>query len=72
MQQLTPKERLKIPRHSMIEQDPEVRSRNFEEVNLGYTPELAIEEAQRCLQCPKPTCVQGCPVNIQIKAVASS
>jgi len=67
MQQLTPKERLKIPRHSMIEQDPEVRSRNFEEVNLGYTPELAIEEAQRCLQCPKPTCVQGCPVNIQIK-----
>ena len=67
MQQLTPKERLKIPRHSMIEQDPEVRSHNFEEVNLGYTPELAIEEAQRCLQCPKPTCVQGCPVNIQIK-----
>ncbi len=67
MKQLTPKERMKIPRHPMIEQDPMQRSRNFDEVNLGYTPELAMEEAQRCLQCPKPTCVQGCPVNIQIK-----
>jgi glutamate synthase (NADPH/NADH) small chain len=67
MEKLTPKERLKIPRHPMIEQDPMERSRNFDEVNLGYTPELAIAEAQRCLQCPKPTCVAGCPVNIQIK-----
>ncbi len=67
MRQLTPKERLKIPRHPMIEQDPMERSRNFKEVNLGYTPELAIAEAERCLQCPKPTCVAGCPVNIQIK-----
>ncbi len=67
MKQLTPKERMKIPRHPMIEQDPTERSRNFKEVNLGYTPELAIEEAQRCLQCPKPTCVAGCPVSIQIK-----
>ncbi len=67
MNQLTPKERMKIPRHPMIEQDPVERSRNFNEVNLGYTAELAMAEAQRCLQCPKPTCVQGCPVNIQIK-----
>jgi len=65
--QLTPKERMKIPRHKMIEQDPLERAHNFLEVNLGYSPELAIEEAQRCLQCPKPTCVAGCPVNIQIK-----
>ncbi len=67
MKQLTPKERMKIPRHAMIEQDPQVRNRNFEEVNLGYAEQMAIEEAQRCLQCPKPTCVEGCPVHIQIK-----
>ncbi|MCG4526020.1 NADPH-dependent glutamate synthase [Intestinimonas massiliensis] len=48
------------------EQDPNVRNHNFEEVNLGYTPEMAVEEAGRCLQCKKPACVAGCPVNIQI------
>ena len=47
------------------EQDPNVRNHNFEEVNLGYTPEMAVEEAGRCLQCKKPACVAGCPVNIQ-------
>jgi len=67
MQQLTPKQRLQIQRHAMIEQDPLKRAHNFLEVNLGYPAELAIEEAQRCLQCPKPTCVEGCPVHIQIK-----
>jgi glutamate synthase (NADPH/NADH) small chain len=51
----------------MIEQEPDVRNKNFSEVNLGYTPEMAIEEAQRCIQCKKPTCIDGCPVNIQIK-----
>ena len=66
-QQLTAKERMKIPRHHMIEQDPLQRSRNFEEVNLGYTVKMAQEEALRCIQCPKPSCVEGCPVNIQIK-----
>ena len=43
------------------EQDPNVRNHNFEEVNLGYTPEMAVEEAGRCLQCKKPACVAGCP-----------
>lgn len=58
---------MQIPRQEMPEQEPQERNKNFKEVNLGYTEELALTEAQRCLQCPKPTCVQGCPVNIQIK-----
>lgn len=57
---------LKIPRHDMPCQDPQVRAHNFEEVALGYTREMAVEEAQRCLQCKNPKCVQGCPVNISI------
>ncbi|MDR1345753.1 MAG: bifunctional dihydroorotate dehydrogenase B NAD binding subunit/NADPH-dependent glutamate synthase [Bacteroidales bacterium] len=48
------------------EQQPQVRARNFDEVCLGYNAEEAIEEAQRCLQCKKPVCVSGCPVNIKI------
>ncbi len=50
----------------MPEQDPQVRARNFKEVALGYTAEMAIEEAGRCLKCKKPQCVQGCPVNVRI------
>lgn len=50
----------------MPEQDPQVRARNFEEVSLGYTAEMAIEEAQRCIQCRHRPCVEGCPVNVQI------
>ena len=50
----------------MPEQDPNVRNHNFKEVTLGYTPEMAMEEAKRCLHCKKPLCVGGCPVNIQI------
>lgn len=57
---------LKVPRHDMPCQDPQVRAHNFEEVALGYTREMAIEEAQRCLQCKNPRCVEGCPVNISI------
>ena len=53
-------------KHPMPEQDPQVRSGNFQEVALGYTAEMAVEEAQRCLQCKKPLCVSGCPVNIHI------
>ncbi len=65
-QSITTKERMAIPRQEMPSQNPEVRSHNFEEVNLGYTKELAQREAQRCLQCKSPACVKGCPVNIKI------
>jgi glutamate synthase (NADPH/NADH) small chain len=47
-------------------QEPEVRRQNFNEVALGYTEEQALAEASRCLQCPKPQCVSGCPVEIDI------
>ena len=50
----------------MPEQDPKVRARNFQEVALGYTAEMAIEEAGRCLKCKNPKCVEGCPVNVRI------
>ncbi len=50
----------------MPEQDPKVRARNFEEVTLGYTEEMAINEANRCLKCKNPKCVEGCPVNVRI------
>ena len=49
-------------------QAPEVRRRNFNEVALGYNEEQALAEASRCLQCPKPQCVLGCPVEIDIPA----
>ncbi len=51
---------------AMPVQDPKERARNFEEVALGYTEEMAVSEAQRCLQCKHMPCVSGCPVNIQI------
>ena len=53
-------------KHPMPEQDPQVRTGNFDEVALGYTAEMAMEEAQRCLGCKKPACVPGCPVEIDI------
>ncbi len=56
----------KMPRAVMPEQDPNVRRRNFEEVPLGLSPEMAKTEAQRCLQCKKPACVAGCPVSVDI------
>lgn len=52
----------------MPEQDPQIRSHNFDEVALGYTDKMAVEEASRCLGCKKPACVDGCPVNIHIPA----
>ncbi len=55
-----------VPRAKMPEQDPDVRRRNFIEVPLGLTPEMAIAEAKRCLQCKKPACVDGCPVSVGI------
>ncbi|MBU5306367.1 NADPH-dependent glutamate synthase [Clostridioides mangenotii] len=48
------------------EQDPKVRATNFDEVCLGYNMEEAVEEAQRCLGCKKPRCVEGCPVSVDI------
>ena len=50
----------------MPEQDPRVRAHNFEEVATGYTAEMAIQEAQRCLDCRHKPCVEGCPVNVKI------
>lgn len=55
------KEALKMP-----QQEPGLRVRNFDEVPLGYTEGMAVEEAVRCLQCKKPACVSGCPVGVQI------
>ena len=54
------------PRCPMPQQDPAERSRNFREVALGYTPEMAMQEAGRCLHCKRPFCVEGCPVNVRI------
>lgn len=51
---------------AMPEQDPNVRNKNFKEVALGYTPEMAMEEATRCLNCKNKPCVSGCPVNVRI------
>ncbi len=61
------KERTAIPRAKMPELDPVYRATTrTEEVNIGLTKEMALTEAKRCLDCPKPTCVEGCPVNINI------
>lgn len=67
MPKLSNKERMKIPRQNMPEQDSLTRRNNFGEVNLGFTEELAKMEALRCIQCPKPTCVEGCPVGVKIR-----
>ncbi len=63
---LANKERMKIPRQPMPEQNSVERRNNFNEVNIGFTEELAKMEALRCIQCPKPTCVSGCPVGVKI------
>lgn len=56
----------KAPRHEMPCQDAQARAKNFSEVALGYPAEVAVEEAKRCIQCKKPKCVEGCPVNVDI------
>ena len=61
----------KIPRQKMAEQPAQVRRRNFNEVPLGYDEALAVKEAERCLQCKNPSCVQGCPVGIDIPGFIS-
>ncbi|MGE5437413.1 MAG: dihydropyrimidine dehydrogenase, partial [Syntrophothermus sp.] len=72
MPEVSKKDRMKIQRQAMPEQDPNVRNKNFEEVNLGLTEELAKLEALRCIQCPKPTCTDGCPVGINIRDFITS
>lgn len=62
----TTKQRLRIQRQKMPEQDSTGRAANFEEVNLGFTEQLALLEADRCLQCKNPRCVAGCPVGVNI------
>ena len=64
---LTLKERMKVPRQAMLEQPPLLRAANFKEVNLGYSEELARQEALRCLECAKPTCIDTCPVGVKVK-----
>ena len=59
---------MSLTRNEMPVQSPEVRSKNFDEVALGYTEEQAIDEAKRCLNCKNMPCVQGCPVHIHIPA----
>ena len=58
-------------RQPMPEQAPETRRRNFKEVPLGYTPEQAVAEAQRCVRCKSPLCVQACPVGVDIPGFIS-
>lgn len=65
---MTNAEKLKIPRQKMPGQEPKERIKNFKEVPFGYTPEMAMAEAKRCLQCKKTLCVTGCPVEINIPA----
>jgi glutamate synthase (NADPH/NADH) small chain len=68
------KKQLDLVRREMPKQLPEIRSHNFSEVALGYAVDTAVEEASRCIQCPKPKCVENCPVEINIpgfiKAIA--
>ena len=54
-------EKVKMP-----EQNPDIRNKNFLEVTVGYTEEMALEEASRCLNCKNAPCMTGCPVNVKI------
>lgn len=61
-----PKPNMSLMKNPMPTQDPTVRAHNFDEVALGYTEEMALDEAARCLSCKNAPCVSGCPVNIHI------
>ncbi len=65
--ELTGRERMRIARHAMPEQPAETRATNFAEVNRGFDAATAIAEAERCLLCKRPTCIEGCPVTINVK-----
>jgi glutamate synthase (NADPH) small chain len=64
---LKPSQRMKIPRQESIEQAADVRNINFLEVSYGFDEDRAIQESQRCLECKKPYCTDGCPVGIDIR-----
>ena len=57
---------MRMDKTPMPEQDPKVRTGNFDEVALGYTAEMAVEEAKRCLRCREPRCIGGCPMSVPI------
>ena len=57
---------MRMDKNPMPEQEPLVRNKNFDEVALGYTEEMAIDEAKRCLNCKRPRCMEGCPVAVRI------
>ncbi len=63
------KDRIKLPRQRVPEQDAQVRAHNFCEVNLGFPAEQARQESLRCIECPKPGCVEKCPVSVNVRAV---
>jgi len=68
MAEAKPKPKIQKESVPMPKQRPEVRRYNFDEVALGYNEEQALTEANRCLQCPQPKCIQGCPVEVEIPA----
>lgn len=57
---------MRMDKNPMPEQEPLVRNKNFDEVALGYTAEMAVDEAKRCLNCKRPKCMEGCPVSVRI------
>jgi glutamate synthase (NADPH/NADH) small chain len=65
-EKLTAKQRLAIPRQVMPQRPGDQRNKDFKEVNLGLSEQVAIREAQRCLQCKNPKCVPGCPVGVDV------
>ena len=67
MAEAKPKPKLNKKAVEMAKQEPKIRAKNFSEVALGYTEAETLEEASRCLQCPKPQCVTGCPVEVPIR-----
>ncbi len=63
---LSPRERMRIERHEVPARSAVIRAMDFREVNLGYSQVLAMEEAERCLDCQNPRCIDGCPVRVNI------
>ncbi len=71
MVEMTKRERMAMERMSMPMRDPLQRSRDFDEVNLGFTSGMAVLEASRCLNCKRPVCIEGCPVGVKIEEFVS-